>query len=460
MGALIGVTRSIWFRITVVTSAALMVTLAVVVFAVYELTLILERTELDDVLVRESEVVVASIVQESTRRADSQGAITTVELDAIVARSLAVHPGSSLHLTVVRSPEFVVSSARGPERLEGLRDAGLLPVVPTGRLGSFAGLRVRSVEVDLADRVLKVETLGDDAAVAADARSMAARTSVAAGIGALVGLVGLVIATRRATRGLAGVSATVRRTRLDDLSARVPEPVGSNEVAVLSRDVNAMLDELTAARATRDELIASVSHELRTPLAAARGHVDLLLDGRAEDPVVTTERIDRELGRITRLVDDLLALSRAGDPSWLAKKLTSTRLLVDHLRERCRGLGIEMPPMVSCPDVMIDVDPDRVLQALSNLMVNGHVHTPEGTVVTLEVDIHDDVVTFVVADDGPGIPGAVVERFGQAFVRGSSSGSGLGLAVTRAVAVAHGGALDVSSGPSGTEVRFTVPLGV
>ena len=459
MGSLVRLTRSIWFRITVVTSAALMVTLAVVVFAVYELTLILERTELDAVLVRESEEVVAFINDAIIEGVGSGGTITAVELDAIVARALALHPGSSLHLTVVRSPDFVVSSARGPERLEDLRDTGSLPEVPEGRLGSFAGLRARSVELDLADRVLKVETLGDDAAVAGDARSMAARTLVAAGIGALVGLAGLVIAARRSTRGLAGVSATVRRTRLEDLSTRVPEPHGSNEVAVLARDVNAMLDDLKAARSARDELIASVSHELRTPLAAARGHVELLLDGRAADQRVTTDRIDQELRRITRLVDDLLALSRAGDPAWLAKELTSVRFIVDELVERCRGLGVEAPVVVNIPDVVIDVDPDRVLQALSNLVANGYGHNPEGTEVSLRVEVGEGTVGFVVVDDGSGIPDAVVERFGQAFVRGSSSGTGLGLAVTRAVAAAHGGSLEVSSGLWGTEVRLVVPIG-
>lgn len=453
-------THTLWFRITLVSFAALVVTLGVIVFTVNQLTIVTERTELDSTLEREGEAIVDEIVAdlEALQESDVDSIIDATELEVIVSRSLARHPGSSLHLSVVRVGELVLSSARGPSSLLDLRDDGMLPILPVGEIGSIEGIRARSAEIVFEDTVVVVETLGDDEAVTAEARTLALRTLAASAIGALVGLVGLSLVVYRSTRGLNGVSATVHATRLEDLSIRVPDPGGNNEVAQLARDVNAMLDDLERARSAKDELIASVSHELRTPLAAARGHTDLLREHRAIDPEQTVMRIDRELRRITRLVEDLLALSRAGDSAWLSRRLVNVRSIVTELESRFPALGADGIAVSAVPDVMIEVDSDRVLQALSNLVGNAVQHTSDGTNVSLGVEVGDDVLTFVVSDDGPGVPEDVLARFGQVFVRGSTEGTGLGVAVTRAVALAHGGHLGVESSAQGTTVRLSIPL--
>lgn len=452
--------RSLWLRITIASTVVLVIMLGVVVFAVYELTLVLERTEVDDVLEREGRSLSEQIVTEITDIASSTPgrAIESAEIERVVSRALALHPGSSLHLGVVRVDDRVLSTARGPERLEGLRDVGMLPDIPVGTFGSVAGVRARSAEVVLANRTIVVETLGDDAAIAADARKMAVRTLLASIPAALIGLLGLAFVVHRSTRTLSSVSTTVRRTRLDDLTARVPEPTGSGEVALLARDVNGMLDDLSVARAARDELIASVSHELRTPLAAARGHTDLLREGRSSDERATIGRIDRELQRITRLVDDLLALSRAGDPSWLATRLVNVRDLFDDLSSRLPALGADHVHIAPAPDVVVEVDADRLQQALSNLVTNAIAHTPDGTDVSVIAEVAGTCLVIRVSDTGPGLPADVLERLGEVFVRGSVTGSGLGLAVTRAVAVAHGGRLSARSDDTGTEMCLTLPL--
>ncbi|MEY3034747.1 MAG: hypothetical protein RLZ86_1369 [Actinomycetota bacterium] len=453
-------TRALWFRIALVSFAVLVVTLGVVVFAVNQLTLVSERTELDDTLEREGEAIVEEIVAdiEELQKLDSNSSIDVSELEVIASRSLARHPGSAVHLSVVRVGELVLSSARGPAVLLELRDDGMLPNAPSGRVESIGGVRIRSAEIVLGNTSVVVETLGDDEAVTDEARTLAVRTLAASAFGALVGVVALSLVVHRATRGLNGVSATVHATRLEDLSIRVPDPGGSNEIAQLARDVNAMLDDLAAARSAKDELIASVSHELRTPLAAARGHTDLLKEHRATDPEQTLARIDRELTRMTRLVDDLLALSRAGDSSWLSRRLVNVRELVRDLEERVPALGSKALEIAFVPDVVIDVDADRVLQALSNLVGNAMLHTPDGTQVSLGVETNDNELVFVIRDDGPGVPEEVLTRFGQAFVRGSTHGTGLGLAVTRAVALAHGGDLRVESSQAGTTVSLSFPL--
>ena len=449
----------LWVRITLAALAALVATLGVVVVAVYELSIISERNDLDAVLKREGTAIVSQITSDVSDLAGPGATVDLADLETVAARALALHPGSSLHLAVIRIGDGLLTSARGPERLERLRDDGMLPPSPAGVLTSDDGIRSRTQQIVLANQTIVVEVLGDDDHIIDDSRAIAARTLSAAAAGAIVGMAGLALAARRSTRSLGSVSTTVRRTRLDDLSARVDVDTGSGQIAELGHDVNAMLDELAAARATRDELIASVSHELRTPLAAARGHTDLLREGRASDATATVARIDRELLRITRLVDDLLALSRAGDKKWLSKRLVSAPEVIDELVSRFSAMGAEHVTVGPVPDVRFEADFDRVLQALTNLVSNAVSHTPSGTDVAVSTMVVDSTVVFSIADRGPGVPPEVLERFGQAFVRGSESGTGLGLAVTRAVATAHGGSLSVDSGPVGTTVSLVLPLG-
>lgn len=450
--------RRIWVRVTAVALVGLVLTLVVVVAAVYQLTIYNEHNDLDALLRREGTSVVQDISTDVAELAQTGAVISADDLKTIAGRALALHPGSSLHMTVVRFGEIVLTSARGPERLEALRDADQLPGVTPGVVRSQKGVRSRSQQIRFVDTELTVETIGDDQHIVDDARTIAGRVLLAAIIGALVGTLGLALAVHRSTRSLRAVSVTVRRTRLDDLRARVPENGGSSEVSVLARDVNAMLDELSEARAAREELIASVSHELRTPLAAARGHVDILREGRADDQTTSIGRIDRELTRMTRLVDDLLALSRASDPAWLSMRLVSARSVLDELASRTAATTTAHVVFTAAPDVMIEVDPDRLLQALSNLVQNAIIHTPDGTPVSVDIRINSSMLEFVVVDQGPGMPEHVLANLGEAFVRGSDTGTGLGLAVSRAVARAHHGTLTVDSDATGTTVKLSIPI--
>lgn len=454
------VIRSLWLRVALWSSIALVATLSVVVVAVHQLTLSSERSDLDGTLRREGQIIADEIVAdlEGLQTGAASISIPLSSVEVIVSRSLARHPGSAIHLSIVRIGDLVLSSARGPARLISLRNDGMLPQITPGSQGSIMGIRARSAEIEVGDLMIVVETLGDDSAIVDDARDIALRTLVASAMGGFVGLVALSFAVNRSTRGLRAVSATVRKTRLENLSVRVPEQRGSGEVAQLARDVNAMLDDLESARSSKDQLTASVSHELRTPLAAARGHMDLLKDKRSIDPDKSILRIDREIERITRLVEDLLALSRSGDSAWLARKLVHVREILTELSERLPVTGAGHVHISSAPDVLIEVDLDRILQALSNLVSNAILHTPPGTEISVDVEIGSEYCTFIVSDSGDGIPPDVLERFGQAFVRGSTTGSGLGLAVTRAVVSAHGGHLDVQSDEAGTVVRISLPL--
>lgn len=450
--------RRLWVRMTLVAIAGLFVTLIVVMGAVYQLTIFNERNEIDALLAREGNAVAAQLNLEVTSLSTNKDVIEMNNLETIASRALALHPGSSVHMTLVRVGEEILSTARGPLRIEQLRDTNQLPAVTPGVLESRKGIRTRSQEIALQNLVVTVETITDDQAIVDNARTIAGRVLIAALIGGVIGTIGLAFAVRASTKQLDEVSDTVRQTRLDNLSARVTKTNGTGEIAVLSRDVNEMLEELSQARALRDELIASVSHELRTPLAAARGHMDLLRLGRTSDPEVSIARIDRELIRMTRLVDDLLALYRAADPAWLSVRLVNTQSILTSLSERVAAFDSPNIEIKKAPDIMIEVDADRILQALSNLVRNSILHNPPNTSVVVSSQVRDTNIELIVEDTGIGIPQSVLENFGEAFVRGSEAGTGLGLAVTRAVAIAHSGSLNVQSDQLGTKVTLVIPI--
>ena len=107
---------------------------------------------------------------------------------------------------------------------------------------------------------------------------------------------------------------------------------------------------------------------------------------------------------------------------------------------------------------MIEADSDRLLQAISNLVRNSILHTPMGTPISVSSSVTGTSIEFVVSDEGPGIPEEVLQKFGEAFVRGSESGTGLGLAVARAVAIAHGGSLTVRPHTSGSTIVLSIPI--
>lgn len=283
----------------------------------------------------------------------------------------------------------------------------------------------------------------------------------------LAGAIALAITLLASYLAGAQVSAPLRRmasvaTRVDagDLAPRMDVPSSSaNEVRVLGDAFNHMLDRLSQAFATQREFIADASHELRTPLTVIRGQLEVLA---AQDDPTSAEirRVDRvvqaEIARLSRLVDDVLVLARAEQQDFVRIERVDLPSFVAELWDglsRTAQRRFELGPL---PDGTLRADPDRLAQALRNLIRNAIEHTREVSgLVRLEVEQSSgDRIRFTVIDDGPGIPASERERVFERFHRVDQShtrsreGAGLGLAIVRAVAEAHAG-----------EVRAVEPLG-
>jgi signal transduction histidine kinase len=284
-----------------------------------------------------------------------------------------------------------------------------------------------------------------------------------AGVGAVALLFSLTAGTFlawRATRPLREVAETARRI-LDehDLSARVPAPGGSGELAVLARQLNTLLDKnATHVRVLR-ETLDNLAHDLRTPLTRLRGTAELALrDGGnpAESRSALAGCVD-ETDRVLHLLEVLLDVSAAeAGALTLRRERVDLRALASRAADLYRevaeqkNIGIELDLPVPAE---MDGDPVRLGQALSNLVDNALKYTPEGGRVTVAVAAEPGAATVTVSDSGPGVAPSERDAVWRRLYRGDSSrsqrGWGLGLTLVRAVAEAHGGSASVGDAPGG-----------
>jgi signal transduction histidine kinase len=279
-----------------------------------------------------------------------------------------------------------------------------------------------------------------------------------AGAFVLAGALVLLIALLASYMAGARVSAPLRRmaqvaTRVDagEFAPRMEVSRDRRgELAILAEAFNHMLDRLSHAFERQREFVADASHELRTPLTVIRGQLEVL--AAQDEPTAAEVRrveevVSAEIGRLDRLVEDLLLLAQAEQQDFLRPESIP---LGPFLSELWGGLELTARrrfELGRVPDGSVRGDPDRLAQALRNLARNAieHTHAPEG-LVRLEVGrVGQERIRFAVLDDGPGIPpeerARIFERFHRidAARNRNSGGTGLGLAIVRAIAEAHGG---------------------
>jgi heavy metal sensor kinase len=249
-----------------------------------------------------------------------------------------------------------------------------------------------------------------------------------------------------------------------DPARRLPVPHTADELNRLATTLNSMLDRLQEAVERERRFVDDASHELRTPLATLRGEIDLALIRRREAPELESSlRSAREdVNHLQRLVEDLLVLARSRGgripvrrvQTRLAALVTKSLQFVDG-QARDAGVKIE----VEASDDEVYLDPDRVHQALRNLLENAIRHTPRDGVVHVSASRTGSFVRMVVADSGSGFPLELLAGAFDAFTRinlqsSSPSGTGLGLAIVRAVAEAHGGSVFAENTPEGARVTL------
>jgi signal transduction histidine kinase len=312
---------------------------------------------------------------------------------------------------------------------------------------------------------------GEPLAAVSHAQGSIARAFLLAFALALVGaLVAAYLVGTRVSRPLRRMAAVAARVDAGDLHPRIHDLSGeASELRVLADAFNHMLDRLTEAFAGQRAFVADASHELRTPLTVIRGQLEVL----AAQPSPSEREVRRveslvlaEVARITRLVDDLLLLTKAEQTEFLRIGEIDLEDYVASLWDGMTLLADRRFELAPVPAGILRADPDRLAQALRNLIANAIDHTREGDGL-VRLSIHElgvGRIELAVEDDGPGIAPQQRERVFDRFHRTdlardrASGGTGLGLAIVRAIVEAHGGRAVAAASPAGgARVAFELP---
>ncbi|MFD6904444.1 ATP-binding protein [Streptomyces sp. NPDC060077] len=279
-------------------------------------------------------------------------------------------------------------------------------------------------------------------------------------------------------RPLRRIETTAAAIADGDLSSRVPGLAGSRtELGRLAGVLNGMLDrieESDALRAASAErmrrFLADAGHELRTPLFRIKGFTELYrMGGMPEraDADAAMGRIEREAGRLIRLVEDLLLLARLDEPGSAADlplRLTpmDLRTLAADALHDVRALDPGRPVTLTGPGggppggAPVLGDEAKLRQVTSNLVGNAVAHTPAGTPVRIGVGTHDGMAVLELHDEGPGMSADQAARAFDRFYRADAArgrtgdgGAGLGLAIVRSLVTAHHGRVELRTAPGG-----------
>ncbi|BCL28941.1 sensor histidine kinase [Streptomyces aurantiacus] len=297
-------------------------------------------------------------------------------------------------------------------------------------------------------------------------------------------------AVRAGLRPLRRIETTAAAIAAGDLSSRVPPPASTRtELGRLSAALNGMLDRIEAgdaARAATNErmrtFIADASHELRTPLFGIKGFTELYRMGgmpQRTDVDTAMNRVEREAGRLVRIVEDLLLLARLDEEDTTADAhlplhltpMDLRTLAVDALHD-LRALAPERSVTLTGPGsgppggAPVLGDEARLRQVTSNLVGNAIAHTLPGTPVRIGVGTLGDRAVLELGDQGPGMSAEqaahVFDRFYRADTaraRTQTGGAGLGLSIVHSLVTAHHGRVEVDTAPGeATTFRVLLPL--
>ena len=294
---------------------------------------------------------------------------------------------------------------------------------------------------------------------------------IALALGLVIAATGAIVVSvfisQRLRRSLNDLGAAAARISEGDYDLRVTE-ADSRELATLADSFNTMAASLDSVETSRRRLLTDLAHEIRTPLASIRICVESLEDGAIEPGPEAWQILSSQIDRISRLADDLGQVSAAEEgrldlnPALAdAWGMAETAVLAAREGYERKRVGLDLQPGPG-HKVLAMADTARVEQVLGNLLSNALRHTPEGGHVNVEVSDDDDAVIISVRDDGEGIPAEHLPHIFERFYRADTArdrehgGTGVGLAISRAIARAHHGDLTAFSAGPGKGATFTL----
>ncbi len=292
---------------------------------------------------------------------------------------------------------------------------------------------------------------------------------VFAGITAVLGLSGGLIAGRTLVTPLAQLADTARRLGKRDFSARAVVK-GSTELREVAHAFNEMAHDLAQAETLRRNLVADVAHELRTPLSVLQANLQALVDGVYPLEKHEVEKLLHQTELLNRLVNELRELSQAEAHQLpLQRETVDLNALVEAAVETFHSTatnrGVRLESQIPTETLTVYGDQGRLQQVLNNLIQNAITHTPSGGFIRVMLSRDAQRLMITVQDSGEGIPAAHLPHVFDRFYRVDRSrsretgGTGLGLAIARAIVELHDGEISVeSAGQPGRGATFTISL--
>ncbi len=471
-------------RLTLWYAAALVTTLAVFAVVVYVARRSASYQELDRRIQSEADLT-AGILSESYR---ARGVL--VEKDTSGRPVLITEVAAVLEVV----PDFLLVTSREGRLLFASPDARALTFAEFEQLNRLAAAGTQAARAEGDYRIAPngptvhyvvrpvAEAGGQFGPIFAGADTRSAQLDLQQLLSTIivafvVGVVPAVLVGRWiAERALEPVDRIITEVReITDgrsLHRRLPVPMVRDELGRLAETLNQMMTRLERSFAALRRFTADASHELKTPLTVVRAGVERAITrpDLPQETLATLEETLQEVNRMTELVDALLTLARADEGrAELHREPADVRQILEEAQETGELLaeraGVAIEVRAPAEPVMLDVDRTRIRQMILNLIENAVKYTPRGGRVTVQLEA-GAAVTLAVADTGIGIaPGDlphIFDRFWRADSArtrtGERPGAGLGLAICKWIAEAHGGAIDVASRPArGTTFTVTLP---
>ena len=444
--------RSLRARLTLVTSAGLALALALAaVLLVNALRATLIRG-LDD-SARQSAVEVATLIDQNRLPNPvpvAPGTLTIQVLDAR-GRITDVSPGADQLVPMLPLAQAQAAARTGQARMLAGPPLGLPSL-----------LRVVAVAASGHQVVIAAVSY----AQASDSLATLARALII-GTPLLFGLLALAIwlVTGYTLRPIAELRRGAAEVTQTGVPQDLPVPLARDEVRSLAVTLNDMLGRLAEAQHRQRDLVSDTAHELRSPIASIRAQLEVALDhpDGLDWPEMARD-VHADTLRLARLTEDLLLLARL-DGQHLRRRPTDLAALCESVAARYTAARVPVQAEVAEP-AMVAGDPDALRRLLVNLLDNAVRHAASQVCVSVRGD--DGWAVLVVSDDGPGIPPEDTERAFGRFSRlegarsrtagDGAEGAGLGLAIVRSTAEAHGGSVSLSDAGPGLRAVVRLPL--
>ena len=274
--------------------------------------------------------------------------------------------------------------------------------------------------------------------------------------------------TRRVLRPLSQMAESSRQFAAGNFASRV-EVISHDEVGEVGAAFNQMADGLEKIERLRKVMVADVAHELRTPLTNLRGYLEGLSDGVLPPKQETFTMLLSEILRLVHLVDDLSQLARAeAAKSYLDRQPVDLTESIERMltlyRPNLEAKQIRLKTDFVDSERTLSADPDKLLQAIRNLLENAWKYTPEGGSLLVSTEQTGTCARVTFCNSGSTIPEREIPLIFERFYRVDPSrsreagGAGIGLAIVRELIEAHGGRVGAMSEQNQTSVWFELPL--